>query len=95
MGDGGWENFCLTKPKRWRSLFAAWQEVDWLLANCLERWSNPIGGLMIRVVEPGLTDWWQHWLVGGIGACLMLFIACYRYENLIQWHWITESPIFP
>jgi rod shape determining protein RodA len=45
---------------------------------------------MIRSTElnQGLTDWWQHWLVGAIGLALALFIARYRYENLMQWHWI-------
>jgi len=56
---GGWENFCLTKPKRWRSLFAAWQEVDWLLIVLSA--GLTLFGLMIRSVElnQGLTDWWQ------------------------------------
>ena len=45
---------------------------------------------MIRSAEltQRLTDWWQHWLVGGIGLGLALFIARCRYEHLIQWHWI-------
>ncbi len=48
------------------------------------------GGLMIRSAELNLpvTDWWQHWLVGGIGFGLALFLARCRYENLLQWHWI-------
>jgi len=66
-----------------------------LVANCLERWSNPIWRSDTVELNQGLTDWWQHWLVGGIGACLMLFIACYRYENLIQWHWIIYGITFP
>jgi rod shape determining protein RodA len=79
----------LLNQKRWKSLFAAWQKVDWLLL-VLSAGLTLFGGLMIRSVElnQGVTGWWQHWLVGGIGACLMLFIARYRYENLIQWHWI-------
>ena len=79
----------LLTQKRLRFLVTAWQEVDWLLF-VLSAGLTLFGGLMIRSVElnQGLTDWWQHWLVGGIGACLTLFIARYRYENLIQWHWI-------
>ena len=48
------------------------------------------GGVIIRSAElnQGLTDWWQHWLVGAIGLALALFIARCRYENLMQWHWI-------
>ncbi len=74
---------------RWKSLIAPWQQVDWLLF-ALSLGLTIFGGLMIRSAElnQGLTDWWQHWLVGGIGVGLALFIARCRYENLIQWHWI-------
>lgn len=74
---------------RWKSLIAPWQEVDWLLF-ALSVGITLFGGIMIRSTElnQGLTDWWQHWLVGAIGLALALFIARYRYENLMQWHWI-------
>lgn len=74
---------------RWKSLIAPWQEVDWLLF-ALSVGITLFGGIMIRSTElnQGLTDWWQHWLVGAIGLGLALFIARCRYENLIQWHWI-------
>src|SRR5689334_3650542 len=77
---------------RWKSWLKPWQQVDWLL------FSLPIvltifGGIMIRSTElnQGLTDWWWHWLVGGIGFAIALFIARCRYENLIQWHWVTYT----
>jgi len=49
------------------------------------------GGLMIRSAElnQGLTDWWQHWLVGGVGLTVTMLIARWSYENLLQWHWVT------
>lgn len=74
---------------RWKSLIAPWQQVDWLLF-ALSVGLTLFGGVMIRSAElnQGLTDWWQHWLVGGIGLGLALFIARCRYEHLIQWHWI-------
>jgi rod shape determining protein RodA len=74
---------------RWKSLIAPWQQVDWLLF-ALSIGLTVFGGVMIRSAElnQGLTDWWQHWLVGGIGLGLALFIARCRYENLLQWHWI-------
>lgn len=52
-----------------------------------------LGGVMIRSTEmnQGLTDWWWHWIVGGIGVGLALFIARSRYEVLIQWHWIIYA----
>ena len=45
---------------------------------------------MIRSTELNLpvTDWWQHWIVSGIGIGLALVLARYRYQNLLQWHWI-------
>lgn len=48
------------------------------------------GGIMIRSAElnQGLTEWWQHWLFGGIGLALALLIARSRYELILQWHWI-------
>lgn len=74
---------------RWKSLIAPWQQVDWLLFT-LSVGLTVFGGVMIRSAElnQGLTDWWQHWLVGGIGLGLALFIARCRYEHLLQWHWI-------
>jgi len=74
---------------RWKSLIVPWQEVDWLLI-ALSVGMTLFGGMIIRSAElnQGLTDWWQHWLVGGIGLALALFIARCRYENLMQWHWI-------
>jgi rod shape determining protein RodA len=50
-------------------------------------------GLMIRSTElnKDLVDWLQHWIFGGIGLVLSLSLARWRYENLIQWHWLTYS----
>ncbi|MBW4574411.1 MAG: rod shape-determining protein RodA [Aphanothece sp. CMT-3BRIN-NPC111] len=74
---------------RWKPLLADWQQVDWLLLS-IPIGLTILGGIMIRSAElnQGLTDWWQHWLVGSIGLALAMFIARSRYENLIQWHWL-------
>lgn len=75
---------------RWQYLFAAWKQVDWwLLAFCVGM--TLFGGIMIRSTElnQGLTDWWQHWLVGGVGLTIAMLIARWRYENLLQLHWLT------
>jgi rod shape determining protein RodA len=81
--------FRLLLQIRWKSLIVPWQEVDWLLL-ALSVGMTLFGGMIIRSAElnQGLTDWWQHWLVGGIGLALALFISRCRYENLMQWHWI-------
>lgn len=46
---------------------------------------------MIRSAElyNGQTDWWWHWVIGGIGLSLALCIARWRYELLLQWHWVV------
>lgn len=67
---------------------APWHQVDWLLF-ALTTGLTVFGGIMIRSTELNLgwTDWWQHWLVGGIGLALALGIARWHYAILIQWHW--------
>ena len=75
---------------RWQHLIAPWQQVDWLLL-ILTASVTLFGGVMIRSAElnQGLTDWWQHWLIGGIGLVLALAIARCQYQHLMQWHWTT------
>ncbi len=77
---------------RWKSLLAPWQELDWQLLT-LGVGLTLLGGVMIRSAElnQGQAHWWAHWLVGGIGLVLALFIARSRYEVLIQWHWVVYA----
>lgn len=77
---------------RWKYWLKPWQQIDWLLF-LLPTALTIFGGIMIRSTElnQGLTDWWWHWLVGGIGLTIALFIARSRYELLIQWHWVTYA----
>ncbi|HAC65379.1 MAG TPA: rod shape-determining protein RodA [Cyanothece sp. UBA12306] len=65
-------------------------QVDWLLLFLIIGLTS-LGGLMIRSTEllEGSVDWWQHWLFGAIGLGLVLILAQWRYENLMQWHWLT------
>ncbi|WP_026098452.1 rod shape-determining protein RodA [Kamptonema formosum] len=74
---------------RWKSMLAPWHQVDWLLF-ALTIGLTVFGGIMIRSTELNLgwTDWWQHWLVGGIGLALALGISRWHYAILIQWHWL-------
>lgn len=48
---------------------------------------------MIKTTElhEGAVDWWQHWLMGVLGLGIALVLARSRYENLLQWHWITYA----
>lgn len=74
---------------RWKYLLTPLQEIDWQLL-LLSIGLTFLGGVMIRSTElnQGLNDWWSHWIVGGIGLAIALFIARSRYELLLQWHWI-------
>lgn len=80
------------KRTRWKSWVKPWQNMDWFLL-ALPVGLTLLGGIAIRSAElhQGLTDWWQHWLTGGIGLVLALAIARWRYQNLLQLHWITYS----
>ena len=75
---------------RFRSFLIPLQELDWQLL-LLTIGITFLGGLMIRSAElnSGITDWWWHWLIGGIGLVVGLLIARSRYEVLLQWHWVV------
>ncbi|MGD1902328.1 MAG: rod shape-determining protein RodA [Geitlerinemataceae cyanobacterium] len=73
-----------------RSLFAPWANVDLLLFGFAIALTL-IAGITIRSTQNAqpYTDWWQHWVTGGVGLTIALAIARWRYENLRQWHWIV------
>lgn len=79
----------LVLRNRRKSPFSAWHHIDWSLLLVYVVMTF-FGGIMIQSVErnQGLTDWWQHWLTGGVGLLLALIIARCRYEVLIQWKWV-------
>ncbi|BAY36477.1 cell cycle protein [Nostoc sp. NIES-2111] len=80
-------------PKvRWKSWVKPWQQLDWILFFLAVTVSF-FGGLMILSTElkQPVTDWWWHWLIAGIGAVIALTLARCRYENLLQWHWVTYA----
>ena len=77
----------------WHNWLADWGNIDaWLLI--LVAGLTFFGGLAIQSTEAseGMKLFsghcWQHWLLGGFGVGLALFIARCRYEVLIQWHWV-------
>ncbi len=47
------------------------------------------GGIMIRSTELNrpVTDWWQHWVLGGFGLVIALLITRSNYQNLLRFHW--------
>lgn len=75
---------------RWKSFISPWKALDLpFLALCIGL--TALGGIMIRSAElnQGMTDWWWHWIMGGIGLTIALLIARSHYEMLIQLHWVT------
>jgi rod shape determining protein RodA len=74
----------------WQDLFLHWQQMDWLLIF-LVLGLTFFGGVMIRSTELNqpVTDWWQHWIFGGIGLLVVLGIARISYNHLLRWHWVT------
>ena len=72
--------------------FASWPRVDWPLI-ILVVGLTALGGLMIQTTElhEGARDWLQHWLMGLLGLTMALMLARWRYESLMQWHWVTYA----
>ncbi|ACK68005.1 rod shape-determining protein RodA [Rippkaea orientalis PCC 8801] len=78
------------KRRRLPHWLSSLTEIDALLLFLIVGLTS-LGGLMIRSTEllEGSVDWWQHWVFGSIGLAIALVLARWRYENLMQWHWIT------
>ncbi len=76
----------------WTLWFSDLPGVDWFLFLLVIA-LTALGGLMIWSTErhEGLIDWWQHWTIGGIGIIITLLLARWRYEFLLQWHWVTYT----
>ncbi|WP_204151482.1 rod shape-determining protein RodA [Leptolyngbya sp. CCY15150] len=72
-----------------RGIVQPWQDMDWLLLMIVTSMTL-FAGIIIRSTElsEGLTDWWQHWVIGGIGLLVVMILARWRYDNLIQWYWL-------
>jgi rod shape determining protein RodA len=75
---------------RWKSLLQPWQNVDWWLF-ALPVALTILGGIMIHSVEinqEGANWASQHLITGAIGLAMAFAIARWRYELLLQWHWL-------
>ena len=74
----------------WRSIIRPWRMMDWSLM-LLVIILTVGGGIMIRSTElqDELVDWYSHWLVGGIGLAIAMWIARHRYDSLLSWYWIV------
>jgi rod shape determining protein RodA len=67
---------------------AKYGRTDWVLL-LLTVGLTFFGGIMIRSTELNrpVTDWWQHWVLGGFGLVLALLITRSNYQNLLRFHW--------
>ncbi len=76
----------------WKQWLSSLPQVDWLLLILIVG-LTVFGGLMIRSTElhEKAADGLQHWIFGGIGLAIAFLLARWRYEFLIQWHWITYA----
>jgi rod shape determining protein RodA len=69
-------------------LTAKYGKTDWVLL-LLVIGLTIFGGIMIRSTELNrpVTDWWQHWVLGGFGLIIALLITRSNYQNLMRFHW--------
>jgi rod shape determining protein RodA len=83
-------------PNPWKTLqkiFKAWENFDcffFLLIVGLTIFS----GIMIQstqLTEEGKHEWLLHFIFGGVGTFIALVVARFRYELLIQWHWVVYT----
>ncbi|MDX2255322.1 MAG: rod shape-determining protein RodA [Pseudanabaenaceae cyanobacterium bins.39] len=76
----------------WENIKREWRDTDILLLVfpiCL----MIIGGIAIYSSDYNAqrTDWWQHWVTGGVGLVAMFAIARFHYDQLRQFHWIIYA----
>ena len=78
--------------QRWQWLLSGWRQIDWFLFVLVVGITG-FGGLLIYSTElnQNLSHGWQHWLLGGLGAVCAMMIARWRYEMLLQWHWLIYA----
>lgn len=70
-------------------LASLWREIDWFLLLLIVG-LTVFGGITIQSTEivEELNHGFQHWYIGGIGLVLLMLIASWRYQILLQWHWL-------
>jgi rod shape determining protein RodA len=76
------------RPPFFKKFLLPYGKADWsilLIAIGL----TAFGGVMIRSTELNkpVTDWWQHWLLGGFGVIIALILTRVNYQNFLRWHW--------
>ena len=74
------------------SLVSTWRQVDWFLLLLVVGLTF-FGGVVIHSTEisEGLNHGFQHWYIGGIGLVIAIIIASWRYQILLQLHWLIYT----
>ncbi|PSB02253.1 rod shape-determining protein RodA [Merismopedia glauca] len=77
-----------SKVSQSQAILSPWDQIDWVLLISVVGLTF-FGGVAIRTTElhQGLIDWWQHWIFGGLGVGLALWLSRSRYDILLQWQW--------
>jgi rod shape determining protein RodA len=72
----------------WENIKREWRDADPLLL-IFPIILMIIGGVAIYSSDFNnqRTDWWQHWVTGGVGLAVMFAIARLHYDQLRQIHW--------
>ena len=72
----------------WENIKREWRDADPLLL-IFPIILMTIGGIAIYSSDFSnqRTDWWQHWVTGGVGLAVMFAIARLHYDQLRQIHW--------
>lgn len=76
----------------WKILKDWWGNIDWFLLILVIGLSC-FGSLMIystQIYEQG-TDWLQQLIMIGIGSIFLMLLAYFRYELLLEIHWLTYT----
>ncbi len=83
-------------PNPWKSLkkiVKAWEKFDWFLFLLIVGLTN-FAGVMIQSIQlgqEGRSEWLLHFIFAGVGTFLVLIMARFRYEFLLQWHWVIYA----
>lgn len=77
-------------PRFKKFWFSDLAQIDWFLF-ALVVGLTAYSSLMIYSTEfqDSSGYWWQHGLIGVVGAGLALILARWRYEFLLPWHWVV------
>lgn len=87
--------FITDMQKRWRSLCAGWQGLDWVLL-ALPVALTGFGAIVISSTQRNIHTvayGLNHAVLGLISLGLALWIARSRYEHLISWQWIIYGVV--